>query len=214
MLSLLLPLSGKSITKKEACEILNISYNTTRLAKLIEDYNEQKEYVATRKKQNKGRPASNQEIGDAVQGYLSNESITEIAKNLYRSVAFVKNLLDSVGVPQRPSSVEDKLATDYIPEACVSETFDVGEKVWSARHHKVAVIEREYSPEYQKSKPGIKFIDYEKTHASKCYSIYLIESVDAEDTLFPGVETGGYSAFSMAYDLAKLSHLEQYGVRL
>jgi len=30
----------KPITKKEACEVLNISYNTTRLSKIIEEFKE------------------------------------------------------------------------------------------------------------------------------------------------------------------------------
>ena len=34
----------KPITKKEACSILNISYNTTRLSKVIEDYESDQEY--------------------------------------------------------------------------------------------------------------------------------------------------------------------------
>jgi len=38
--------ADKPITKKEACEILNISYNTTRLKKIIEEY---KDRIARRK---------------------------------------------------------------------------------------------------------------------------------------------------------------------
>jgi len=33
----------KAITKKQACDILNIAYNTTRLSNIIEEYNEQKD---------------------------------------------------------------------------------------------------------------------------------------------------------------------------
>ena len=33
------------ITKKEACSILNISYNTTRLGTIIEDFVEKKDYL-------------------------------------------------------------------------------------------------------------------------------------------------------------------------
>ena len=32
------------ITKKEACEMLNISYNTTRLSKIIANFREEQEY--------------------------------------------------------------------------------------------------------------------------------------------------------------------------
>ena len=54
--------SEKPITKKEACSILNISYNTTRLNRIIEEFEEQEAYVNTRKSQNKGKMASKEEI--------------------------------------------------------------------------------------------------------------------------------------------------------
>ena len=50
------------ITKKEGCEILNIRYNTTRLQKIIDDWNDTQEFRARRKAMNKGKPASRDEI--------------------------------------------------------------------------------------------------------------------------------------------------------
>ena len=48
--SLLNPSSSqKPITKKEACDILNIAYNTARLSKIIESYDEQRDYTKKRK---------------------------------------------------------------------------------------------------------------------------------------------------------------------
>ena len=41
------------ITKKEACSILNISYNTTRLANIIQEHEETMRYRELRKNQNK-----------------------------------------------------------------------------------------------------------------------------------------------------------------
>ena len=41
--------SDKPITKKEACAILNISYNTTRLSKIIDDHKENIAYREERK---------------------------------------------------------------------------------------------------------------------------------------------------------------------
>ena len=43
----------EGITKKEACEILNIRYNTTRLQRIIDDYNEVWEYKEKRRSQNR-----------------------------------------------------------------------------------------------------------------------------------------------------------------
>ena len=64
-------LSGeRPITKKEACEILNISYNTTRLNRIIEDFQDKLNFRAKRKAQLKGKPASKEEIKDAIMSYL------------------------------------------------------------------------------------------------------------------------------------------------
>ena len=109
----------KAITKKEACDILNIAYNTTRLQAIIEGHLEQKAYVKTRKAQNRGRPARDTEICEAVTDYLSGENITDISKRLFRSVGFVRNILEGVGVPQRPASKEERLTSAYFPDECL-----------------------------------------------------------------------------------------------
>ena len=41
-------LNEEGITKKVACEMLNISYNTTRLNRIIEEVEEQEAYVNKR----------------------------------------------------------------------------------------------------------------------------------------------------------------------
>ena len=90
-------------TKKSACEMLNISYNTTRLNRIIEEFEEQESFVAMRKLQTKGKPASPEEIKQVIQDYVEGESISDIAKSIYRSQAFVKGIINRVGVPQRPT---------------------------------------------------------------------------------------------------------------
>ena len=204
----------KPITKKEACDLLNISYNTVRLQKVIEDYNEQIEYVSKRKSQNRGRAATDMEIKEAVTDYLRGSSVAEISKSLYRSAGFVKAIIDRVGVPQRPAGEEERRSYDYIPEECVSEDFKPGEIVWSAKHHTTAIIEHELSMLHQVSKAGIKEVDYESKYSSKCYAIWVVEDIDNDKEMWARVAIGGYSTYSLAYDLAKLTHLEKYGVDL
>jgi hypothetical protein len=93
-------LSGNQpISKKVACDMLNIAYNTTRLQRIIDDYEDKVEYRELRKKQNRGRGASNEEIREAVERYLSGESLAEIAAGLFRSSGFVRSLIERVGVP-------------------------------------------------------------------------------------------------------------------
>lgn len=201
--------SDKPITKKEACSILNISYNTTRLNRIIEEHQEREQYVKTRKEQNRGKPATDIEIAEAVTGYLRGYPLNSIAKGLYRSPSFVKTLLNKVGVPEKTDS-----GPDIIAEECASEDFKPGEVVWSAQYHRIAKIEHELSQDFINSKKGLGSTNYEEKYSSKCYSIYVLEDTDSSESYFPGIESGGFKAYSLAYDLGKLEHLEKYGVNL
>ena len=188
----LLSKTEKPITKKEACEILNISYNTTRLNKIIVEYQERKAYVADRKATNKGKRAASYEITEAITSYLQGASVSEIAAGLYRSSGFVRAILDRVGVPQRPVSVEERTAPSIIPDSCVSAEFLAGEKVWSAAYHAPAIVDEE--------------VEVKNKYESKGYRVYILEK--SEETV------GGFYAYVLACELGRLSHLEEYGVNL
>ena len=87
------------ITKKEACEILNIRYNTTRLQRIIEEYNDTQEHKERRKSQNRGKGATKAEIKQVIEEYLEGDNILSISKRLYRSPSFVKAIIDRTGIP-------------------------------------------------------------------------------------------------------------------
>ena len=200
------------ITKKEACEMLNISYNTTRLGKILEDFNDTMSFRETRKSQNRGKKATIEETREAIEAYLSGETISDISKRLYRSKTFVKNILDRVGVPEKLPKTKRKGAA-YLPDECVSESFDEGEKVWSACYHAPAIVKKKYTKEYQNSNAGIKYVNYEEKYGCSLYSIWVIEGETEWNERF-GYITGGFAAHQLAYDLGSLKHLEEYGVRL
>ena len=190
--------------------MLNIAYNTTRLQRIIDDYQDKVEYRELRKKQNRGRGASNEEIREAVERYLSGESLAEIASGLFRSSGFVRSIIERVGVP----SVARESGVAVLPESCVAESFSPGEIVWSAVYQKPARIEQELSIDYQAERAGFIDVNYEEKYGSKCYAIYVMEEVRDDTEKWANVEAGGYFAYSLAYDLGKLSHLEKYGVDL
>jgi len=192
---------------------LNISYNTARLSKIIEDFDERTAYVQLRKSQNRGKGATPQEIAEVIRDYLSGDSIATIAKSLYRSSGFVKSIVERVGIPSRGVSKEERSTIGYLPEECVAEEFSPGEIVWSARHHAPAEIEYEISVDYQAERPGFKDTNYEKKYGAKCYSIWIREDIDQDKEFWvSGIETGGFKAVALAYDLGSLQHLEKYGV--
>ena len=119
------------ITKKEACQILKISYNPARLEKIIEEYNDKIEYRSRRRQQKRGTKATPDEIQEAVRAFLRGDGITNISASLYRSVPFVRSLIESVGVPTRGGNVEERSSVYFLPEQCITSEFEVGELVWS-----------------------------------------------------------------------------------
>ena len=208
------PTTTKAITKKEACDILNIAYNTTRLNKIIEEYHEKKAYTAQRKKKLRGRPASQAEIAEACESYLQGGTISEISKSLFRSPSFVRALLEKVGVPQRPANKEEKLGSHYYPDALMSDDYAEGEVAWSATYHAAVEVHARLTPEYIASKKGLGNTDYDSKYGCPVYAVYIKQKVDSDDTFFSNVTAGGFSAYVPAYELCKLEHLKQYGVRI
>lgn len=192
---------SKPITKKEACSILNIAYNTTRLGNIINEFNETMEFRARRKAQNRGKAATKAEIKDAIRGYLDGDNVSDIAKSLYRSSAFVKGIIDRIGVPQ-------KLAhTDYegrrnalLPEQCVAEEFEPNERIWAIKQNYPAIVQREIKPEDAESR------------GYKLYLVYTVEAQqeDLEKTYFPHLSFAGKYHALPAYDMGSLRHLREY----
>lgn len=135
-------LETKGATKKNACSMMNISYNTTRLDRLIETYKTKKENDAKRRAEKRGTPATKEEISYIISEYLAGEPIDAISKNTYRGIAFIKAILQKYAVPERNSS-PDYFHPKLIPEESCRESFTIGELVYSAKYDTVALIEKE-----------------------------------------------------------------------
>jgi len=187
----------KPISKKDACEILNISYNTTRLARIIEQYKQDQEEQQRRRAANRGKAATPYEIQSIISGYLDGDAIAEISKRIYRSTGFVKEVIESVGVPQKVTA-GDYWHAGIIPEQCAREEFERGQIVWHARRHCMAIVLEQKAAS-------------DKTN--KYYQVYVIEPIEEVSPYFPQyTDYGGYFDGAYAYDLGSLDHLKQYGV--
>lgn len=145
VIALLEPKEGKPITKKDACAILCISYNTTRLGTIIEKYKENKLKDAARRAEKRGTPATTSEIEYVITAYLEGEAVSVIAASLYRGDTFVKTILEKYGVPIRQSA-HSYYRPELVPEEAMRETFRVGEKIYSMRYDSLAVIRSEFKP--------------------------------------------------------------------
>ncbi len=204
--------SHPTITKKEACQILKIAYNPARLERIIEDYNDKIEFRRKRRLQNRGKPARDDEISQTIRSFLRGDPITDIAGSLYRTVPFIRNIIERVGIPTRGANKEERQTVGMLPEQCVSTEFETGEVVWAAREHALAKILNEYNEEYKKGKRGlVGTVNYEEVQGSKLYSIYVYEWSPHEDYIHFG--PGSYST-AFAYDLGSLKHLEEYNIDL
>lgn len=177
--------TAKAITKKEACAILRMTYNTTRLTKVIDEYKAKKIREAAFRAAKRGKPASSDEIRHSIEEYLRGEPVDAIAKGLYRSASFVNKILEDHAVPTRARSL-DYFRPELIPEAAVRTKFTVGETVYSARYDSVAKVETE-----QLHKSG----EY-------VYRLWLLSDKWKQYALQP------------ASELASLEHLIKLGVKL
>ena len=122
----LLEKETKPITKKEACSILRIAYNTTRLTKIVENHKEQQATYARLRAKKRGKPASDIEVSSIIEYYIKGDSMVDISKSLFRSVAFVKGILERYNVPKRSTST-DYFSPELLPDEALSEDFDKGE---------------------------------------------------------------------------------------
>lgn len=142
VIALLEPEDGKPISKKDACAMLCISYNTTRLASLIEKHKEKKLAVAARRAALRGKPATTQEIQFIISSYLEGDTVSGLAERTYRSTSLITQILELHSVPLR-AKAHDYFRPELIPETAMQDRFKLEEVVYSARYDSVAKIKSE-----------------------------------------------------------------------
>jgi hypothetical protein len=126
-------------TKKDACQILGINYNTTRLGTIIEKYKERKATEAAKRAEKRGKPPTEAEIGYCISSYLEGSPIDTISKSLYRTAAFVRNILDRHNVPIRRTG-SSYFSPSLVPEEAIREHYEINERVYSVRYDSLAKI--------------------------------------------------------------------------
>jgi hypothetical protein len=174
----------KPITKKDACSILNIAYNTTRLTQIIQRHKEAKDRASRRRAEKRGKPLTQDEVVYIIQEYLNGDTIDSISNTVYRGSTLIRQTLDKYSVPVRARTT-DYFKPELIPEGAMRERFKVGEVVYSARYDTTAKIESE-------RQQGDKWV----------YGVWLIG------------EKWQQRAYQPAEELASLEHLRELGVRV
>jgi len=179
------PEGEKPWTKKECCQFLGMTYNTTRLGTIIENFKSTKERTQQRRKELRGKPVSADDVVFVISEYLGGETIDSISKSTYRSPGVIKRILEANAVPIRvPGS--NYFTPELIPDDATRERFALGEVVYSARYDSLAKITSEQlDPKY-----------------GYVYRVWLMS------------ESWLQSAYQEAYELASLEHLRKLGVKV
>jgi hypothetical protein len=115
-------MNGSSpITKKRACEILGISYNTSRLDSILSEYREKQERQRELRKKKRGTLVSDQDKKFIIEEYLNGTTMKEITDTIYRSEAAVKLVLIGCKVPLRCSDSDELDLSKYVAPTKVYE---------------------------------------------------------------------------------------------
>ena len=95
--------------------------------------------------------------------------------------------------------------TDYagrrsamLPEQCVAEEFEEGERVWAVRQNYPAVVQR--------------LLGTDKKTGVNTYLVCTIEATqeDLKDTYFPHLSFAGKQYCLASYEMGSLRHLQKY----
>jgi hypothetical protein len=183
VIRLLEPQDGKPITKKDACQMLGMAYNTTRLASVIEEFKQKQQRIAEQKAKLRGKPISDSERVSIIQEYLAGATIESISKMTYRGSHLIKQVLEDNSVPIRQPG-HNYFTPQLIPDGAVRDRFQPGEVVYSARYDSMAKIKSE------KLDPKHGYV----------YSMWLLS------------ERWLQWCWQPAYELASLEHLRKIGV--
>lgn len=158
----------KPITKKAACEMLHITYNTTRLGKIITEYKETKERDKIMRKKMRTKPIDIPTSSLIVSSYLSRTSLADISAETYRSTGVIKNVLKKYNVPIRNSAV-DYFNPTFLEEEAISEDYKIGDLVYSARYDMPGTIDVLKDSDIHGKVYGIWFHGDRRFHAYQPY---------------------------------------------
>jgi hypothetical protein len=129
----------KPITKKDACQILGMAYNTSRLDAILQQFKDKQRRDGERRAALRGKPATKDEIAFVIREYVQGETVESISRQTYRGTEFIKRILEDNHIPRRNSS-HDYFRPQLIPDGAVRDRFQVGETVYSARYDSTAKI--------------------------------------------------------------------------
>lgn len=134
-------------TKKGACDILGVNSNPT-MERLIQEWKDDQATSAEMRKKKRGTPMTDVERANIIESYMQGDSLDEISKRMYRSVAMVKAELERCGGNLKYNGKLDEskpleLYPPELPEAVVVTGFEIGELVWVSAYQCIGEIKKD-----------------------------------------------------------------------
>lgn len=128
-------------TKKVACEMLGIAYNTKRLQTIVDNYTERAAIEKRLRAKKRGTPVEIDEAKTIIVEYLTSGSIDATAKSHFRPISVIHKTIDKYGARLRAPRT-DYFDPQMLPDECVSDSFEPGEYVWSTRYNTLAQVRK------------------------------------------------------------------------
>lgn len=116
-------------TKKAVCEFLGIAYNTTRLAKFLEDHEAKKAADKELRKKKRKTACTKEELVAIIEDYLAGASLSELSDNYYRSTTYIRHKLDMAGALIRNGAAKNPLNAPIFPEEGLNLDADFVERI-------------------------------------------------------------------------------------
>lgn len=134
-------------TKKGACDILRVGNNKT-MSRLIEEYLDRIERDKIQRAKKRKMPVTDAERASIIEDYLMGSGMSLLSDIYYRSPSRIHDIISLAGALLRTKDIVDPLNPPAMPDECMSDTFDKGQFVWSAKYGCLAEIQRMYKGAY------------------------------------------------------------------
>lgn len=134
-------------TKKACCEHLGITYNTKKLDKLIQDFDNREIREAELKKAAKNKVFTAKEKENIAKAYLAGETQSALAKQYYISAQRIKKILIETNTPIRARGKKAAATVDHIVQD-LEVRFSKGDKVFIAKDNCFGIVDSVYDEDY------------------------------------------------------------------
>lgn len=126
-------------TKKACCEYLGITYNTTKLDKIIKEFDEREARQKITKAQNKNKVLSDIEVNQIAKRYSEGEAVSKLADDFYVSPQKIKAAIMKSNIPIRARGKKHAPKTDHIVQD-LNVKFKKGDRVFVRSENKYATV--------------------------------------------------------------------------